>query len=270
MILQNKLLPTLDDFLSRQAYIQGLGLHFETYFKKYAQPNIPGPPNPQFDFILGTNLIISDLTGETDNGWIINFSTGKFYGLSHYNRKWKEDQLLIDVISFLVAQSYESLETFIKNILIKYLELYDNGFNKCGLQQIETPEETIKKLKTKNNQEYIELISKISGDFKTALTVNNRNLNLINWFEHFSSVRHAITHRARRCENSDFGKLKKGEISQFKKFFPYKTIDKTKRYYFSTSNLDYIIKVSSEFGYTIFKYISIDLNYNWKVYEKMK
>lgn len=270
MKIENKLLPLLDTCLTRQAYIQGIGMHFETYFRKYAQPNIPGPFHPNFDFILGTNLIISDLTGETDNGWIINFSTGKFYGLSHHNRKWKEDQLLIDVISFLVAQSYECLETFIKNILVKYFEINENGFEKCGLQKTANPYETVMSKKTKNNKEYIELISQISSSFENALTVNNRNLNLINWFEHFSNVRHAITHRARRCENSDFSKLKKDEIIHFKKFFPYKSIEKSKRYYFSISNLDYIVKVSSEFAYTIFKYLSMDLNYNWKVFVNMK
>jgi hypothetical protein len=270
MTSQNKLLPILDAYLTRQAYLQGLGMHFETYFKTFAEPNIPIQPHPQFDFILGTNLIISDLTGETDNGWIKNFSTGKYYGLSHHNRKWKEDQLLIDFTSFLIAQAYECLETFIKRMLSSYFEIDGDGYKKCGIKKMGNPDETIKKLKSRNNQEYIELISKISSDFKIALTVNNRNINILNWFEHFSNVRHAITHRARRCDNSDFGKLKKEEIKQFKRFFPYKIIDKTKQYYFDTSNLDYIIIVASEFGFIIFKYISIELGYDWRVLEKMK
>jgi hypothetical protein len=266
----NPLYVELDGLLSRQAFLQGITFHYKTYFEKYALKGIYKPPNPKFDFLLGTNLIISDVSGETDNGWIKQYSTGNFYGVHYYSKEKTEKELLNNYFGFIIAQSYESLESFLKKILIKYFKIKPEEFSNHFKKNAKQIEESINNLRTKNNREFIKLLCALSEDLHSFLKSNNRNINYIEWFEVFSNVRHAITHKSMRFENSDFSKVTKTNSNRIKELFPSTVYNKIRYYSFNYDLTDWLIKCSCEFGFTIFKFLSIKSGNNWKVLLGMK
>ncbi len=83
------------------------------------------------------------------------------------------------------------------NYLFENRELYQDQINKSfkvNEDSLDGYKQAIRKLKGRNNKEILSLIRKLSGHFEKAETKNNEGINLKDWFEVFSRVRHGIIH----------------------------------------------------------------------------
>ncbi len=66
--LEQPLLDVLTKIELNQGYLNHIAHDLEHYNK-----NLVNELNPDVNFLKGTILVFSDLTGETDKGWEINF-----------------------------------------------------------------------------------------------------------------------------------------------------------------------------------------------------
>ena len=117
----NYLVPSIIKLFSQVEYYKGYINHLEHDINHYSKNLIEQLNNAKFfekkgsNLIKGSRLAISDLTGETDNGWEINFPLPTDGYIVTSDDYYEKNQDLIQVVSStLFSQSYEALESYFK------------------------------------------------------------------------------------------------------------------------------------------------------------
>ncbi len=211
-------------------------------------------------YFSGTALIIGDWTGLTDNGWKINFHTGIQKSIVKENYASEIEKVLSREFGLAFAQCYEAFETLLKDFAnVKILS--DQSFRNS------LPNNKNYSRKSLKGGDYIfKLIKKAGGTrFYNYSKKNNNNFKFKETFTVFSEIRHAITHSQGKLKTSKIPNNKyykglferllinnefKGEIIFLK--FDYKTLDR-------------LLIYLAEFGYQIFKILSEEDGYDWKI-----
>lgn len=237
------------------------------------------------DWILpfhGTSLVITDLTGPTDNGWLLFGRTGhvKVQGEEFIEKlKWiaqREGALAI-------ANAYEAFETYLYDMAAAY------GFkinasrlhNTLKLSQSVTELTSLEKWKEAVRYKYrrgknkilINKLRKLGDGLELAedKTTNNRSLNMISWFKVVEQVRHAVTHSDFVIEQAVLSSFQPEEKSILSQQFP--GIETNTGYLIEmdkrSSALE--IKLFAEYAHAIYKSLSIQSDLEWINHiEKMK
>jgi hypothetical protein len=211
-------------------------------------------------YFSGTSLIIGDWTGPTDNGWKITFHTGIQKSTLKENYATEIESVLSREFGLAFAQCYEAFETFLKDIVyIKILN--DKVFKKKLSADISYSRENLK-----GGENIFKLIKKAGGNrFKKYSKQNNNNLRFSETFKIFSEIRHAVTHSKGILKTSKIPKEKYYELL-FEHFLPLNKLEN------ELINLNFNYKIYenliinlAEFGYQIFKILSEEDNYEWKI-----
>ncbi len=195
--MNNYLFEAIHNLFERIEYYKGYIFHLENDINKYTKNLIEKIDNKEITFLKGSRLVISDFTGESDNGWEINFPLPTpGYIVTTDNYKEKNEQLIQFVASILVAQSYEAIETFFKEILI----LFFKNNNQIAFETIGKANciwnknkvdwrNTVRKLNQGvNNKELLKIIRILSPNFQNAESNNQKNIDLVKWFNTISIV----------------------------------------------------------------------------------
>jgi len=166
------------------------------------------------------------------------------------------DTLLFKINAFLIAQSYEVFETFLKDIMAKYLlesqEYIAEDEAKCFVR---------KTFRGKNNRELLKCMRDIAPLLNCFEKINSRNIDLKSWYKVVSEIRHAVTH----TPNSFISKKNiQSNITTFSSYFS------------STKDIGgYILKIKEheatraiecfgEYALLIYKCMSLSKNYKWE------
>ena len=178
----------------------------------------------------------------------------------------KHDELILYNNSIILAQAYERLETCLLNYLTtiflhnKTLGIRKEIFlqsNYLNLSFDEIKEELRKKKKSQNNKAILKLIRELSNHYSKHETTNIFNINLKEWFNSYSEVRHAITHSGNIiASNKDLFIIQK-----YFKLDGYRVIP-------SSQDVNHTIREILNFSFLIFKSLSIDFGYDWDILEK--
>ena len=278
----NSISKPLDKLFIRLATLQGTlyHIHFSLigHSKDYIQrtekvkENIP-------DFALGTNLIISDVTGPTDRGWEYNFPTSgqHIVKLSEFNQE--VEKLIRRETAYTLSQSFEAFSTFLKNQIAVVLEVNPNysekvkPFKDAVINECTNWREKVRQINVgKNNRELFKILRLFAPNLEPSEKKNNKNLDFPTWYKSLALLRHMTTHSGSsfNLDNKDYTNLTRIEKEYLEQYFPFENNDH--RCYFKIERKlgNENLKILSEYAFLIFKELSIELNEDWMILKYMK
>lgn len=240
----------------------------------YETPNKDIP-----DLILGFKLVISDLTGLTDNGWNFYFSTKTFHKVTLSNNETETQKIISRESAFSLAQGYEAFSTFLKNMLVVYFEM--NPKESIKYMRIKKDEDInildwnykIRSIKTgNNNNELFKILRKIASNIPIAEKKNNKGINFQDWYKVLSILRHKITHSNGILykKYSEYKNLTSEQKCYLKKFFPFEENDGTLTFIITRSDSNKNLELLAEYAFLIFKELSLKSDFEWRILPNMK
>lgn len=164
------------------------------------------------------------------------------------------DALLFKINAFLIAQSYEAFETFLKNIMVIYLieskEYITKDEAECFVD---------KRLRSKNNRKLLKCMRDRAPLLNCFEKINSRNIDLRSWYEAVSEIRHAVTHK------SAFILKKKiqGNIKIFLESFSATEVIDGYILEAKQHETTRAIECFGEYALLIYKCMSLSKNYKW-------
>jgi len=220
--------------------------------------------NYQGNFLSGSALVISDWSGQTDNGWEINFHTGFRKITLKENYENEIQRIVSQECCYAFAQSFEALEKFFKDCI------FEKGLpsKKCFFGLIEKNSKNIKR-ESLNGLRLYKMV-KIIGDpyFSKYSEINNKSLKFKELWTILSECRHAITHSKSIITVK---KIKKSEY-HFKVFnflfMHSKNADGTLTIELDLKKLSDVLDIVSEFAFQVYKSISLKENLDWEIVKK--
>jgi hypothetical protein len=211
-------------------------------------------------FISGSALIISDITGPTDNGYTINFHTGhsKFTLAKGY--KEEVAKLISIECCYSFAQAFEALEGFIKDVVHLKADIDPDFFELISHDKLPYNNRKV----YPGGEKLLKLLkASIKDEFGHFSRNNNYNLRFTEFLCTISDVRHAVIHSRSVVEKK---LVFKSDIYRdiFNHFFSYKECDIDKiEVRLDLDSFNKLTKSISEFAFQAYKMLSVKDNYPW-------
>ena len=176
-----------------------------------------------------------------------------------------------DIVSqqscFAVSQAYEVFESFLIELMTEYL-LHNQ--NKLQLLKFthgniillrETIREMVKKGQGVNNKGLLAMVRKISPHFRTHETKNIHNVNISQWFDLVTMIRHTLVHNRQIISSRLLKYLEKQKANEmFDRHFQRKRIDNRVCIYLEKNTATDIINWLNTFAHFIFVGLSKEAN----------
>lgn len=270
----NPLQQELDIFLENISLSNSMFYQTSTHLKNQKQSLLERfkehEPNT---FLMGTALVIGDLTGPSDNGFKISYHTGKRDTIKVKDISESIEALISREGMRSVATCYEILESFLFDITASYL--YNNPKESYKAKKIanhqcstlEDYKDRVRQYRGKNNADILKLIKQLSERFDDS--EQPRRYNISQWYQVVSHVRHAVVHSSFKINK------KRAEFTEYQKelFEHYFTFEEDNQWYklkMTKRESEKQIILVAEYGFHIFKCLSIEKGYNWQVLIGMK
>ncbi len=168
-----------------------------------------------------------------------------------------------DIISqqscFAVSQAYEVFEGFLIELMTEYLL---NNQNKLQLLKFsngnlillrETIREMVKKEQGVNNKGLLAMVRKISFHFRTHEAKNIHDVNISQWFDLVTMIRHTLVHNRQIISSRLLKYIEKQKANQmFDRHFQRKRIDNKVCIYLEKNTASDIINWLNTFAHFIF------------------
>lgn len=233
------------------------------------------------NLIHATALPISDLTGPTDNGCLYSYPSGNH---SVRGEKYIEqlDWFLQKEASLTVRQGYEVFETYLYDITATYFyqnqnelptEIFKNNLPSKPTNNLDEFHSAVRGVfKRKANSDLISFLRGFGDDLKKAESEkqNNRKLNLIDWFEVTTQLRHGVTHSLSIIDIEGLKKLSEVQKKLLRKIYPGDYIEDGYKLELTSKSAKSALSRYAEYGFAIFKSLSIEHNFEWEYLLKTK
>jgi len=225
------------------------------------------------DLMHGTSLIITDLSGPTDDGWLYQYPTGNF-DVEGEDYLQMLDKFVGREAERVVAQGYEAFETYLYDVTARFCDAKSeqslvNHFRGNLPKALERDLEAWKKAvrgvyRRKPNSDLIDLIRNFGQDLDDAeVHTNNRDLHLVRWYQITGEARHAVTHSEGVISNKVIKGLDLKEIRVLKKNYPGSKTDEGYVLHLDVDSAQEALRTFAEYGYAIFKALSEERGYDW-------
>lgn len=176
-----------------------------------------------------------------------------------------------DVISqqscFAVSQAYEVFETYIIEILTEYLFKNQNNLltvkfvNEKIILLRPTIRDMVKKNQKTNNRGLLSIMRKLSPNFKEFEAKNIHEVNISNWFDLLSMIRHVLVHNRQIVSHRFLKYLQNSNANvMFDRHFKRKNVGGNVCVFLEKNNASDIIDWLSTFAHFIFKSLCIEAN----------
>ncbi|MFN8333492.1 MAG: hypothetical protein U0U09_00100 [Cyclobacteriaceae bacterium] len=225
--------------------------------------------------IMATTMVIGDLTGNSDQGWKINFPTD-YHFMMNISEIHPKIEILIEREALRnLAHSYEALEKYLFDIIATYLftnvSQLRTVINKIKPKEetLESFREAIRNLRGRNSAELFKLLRTLAPSFAEAETTNHEAIDLKDWFEVLSLVRHGIVHSNFTVKKSLRYELTPQQKKILTRYFPHLETETAYILQMKYSDVDGQFDLILEYGIQVFKHLSIQKGYHWKVYKYM-
>lgn len=209
-----------------------------------------------------SSLAISDITGLTDNGWTINFSTGA--SRATFARNYKEEAINLVSIEccYAVAQSFEAIEKLFKDLV--YEKSSNDGEFFEGIKSAKFPENI--RSKYPGGKKLFTFVRKATKEsFRKFSHSNNYKLKFSEFWHLLSEVRHAITHSQGIANKKNIFKSLEYE-ALYNHFFDFTEEPNDQiRIVIDYKQLNAIIKSIAEFAYQVYKILCISDGFDYRV-----
>ncbi|MEX1014189.1 MAG: hypothetical protein WDZ80_03450 [Candidatus Paceibacterota bacterium] len=227
------------------------------------------------DLFHGTSLVITDLTGPTDNGWLLKFRTGRHFVKGEEFIE-QLDWFLEREASLTVQQGYEVFESYLYDITASYLhanqkklqiDIFKDYLPNCDTYEQKVWGSAVRGLfRRKANSVLIDYLREFGGNLKKAELQehNNRLMNLKDWFEVTTQLRHGTTHSLGKIKKDCIKKLSKDQVKLLQTIYPGQFVNGEYEITLSFESAKSAITTYAEYGFAIFKSLSVEQGYEWK------
>lgn len=281
--MNNPLLTNLNECLNQLVMYKGTLHYIETELNKNRTRVLDSYTDEQISSLFsGHRLAITDLSEFPDDGWRKYYAAPGLFVISGEDYLNYVDAVLERESSWTIFQGYEIFELFLKNTIAIFLLNNKNSIDPDKMQRfiskkgdgyepknIDDYKEFLNySYRDKNNRKLIKLISSISSEFSIILTDNNRSIEIVEWYEMLSEVRHAITHMNFTLKSTTVSNYSEIQKTYLYEFFP---VEKTKngfRLRLNRKHAERIISMLAEYAFTIFKCLSKVGNYEMGIFSE--
>ena len=228
-----------------------------TSIKNFEKINLDGDTT-----IAATSLIIGDWTGPNDKGWKINYPTGSMKMLKLEEYSEEVNRLISYECSYLFAQAFERLQGLIKDFISYQLSVDTTYCKKCKVDS-NNKFEFYRSHKIKRD----DLFKNVKRIFKQD-EKNNESTYLKEWWTVLAVCRDAVVHSSNIIKGKDILNWQKPHFVIFHHLFP-KSVKSNNDLILQMERKEFSrgIKSIAEFGFQVFKLISIKQNLEWKILE---
>jgi hypothetical protein len=248
-----------------------------TQFKRTYREFYEGQGDDRLKAISSHTLAILDLSESPDEDRITFNPTGRFtvYGSQYV---LVADRLLHRDCSWTISIGYEAFETYLNDLLAyaihidrslaksdklsKYDKKSRKSFNKEG---IEYWKDFVRYAYKRDNLELLKRYQELEPDISLIEKKNLRKLDLTEWFNVVTRVRHAVTHSNMIIKPDRLRLLSTSEKRILRKNFPGKNYNGGYQLEVGVRNAICAIQIFAEYAFIIFKYLSLHFGYEWQI-----
>lgn len=207
-------------------------------------------------------LVLSDWTGETEDGWKLTFNSGLFKRTTEENYGTEVKSILSREFCFLYCQSYEALERFFKDCV--FYKLQADLIYRDENKEVFRKKGEVSRKNMKGGDALYDAVKKIGKTTLHELSMNNTsNLKFKELLEVLSEVRHSVTHSKSIIDKHKIN-LTPYHDKVFNFFFNHAEIY-TEQVHIELDfkKFEFLINKLAEFAFQIFKAISIEEKLEW-------
>lgn len=194
------------------------------------------------------------------------FTPDYFYKVCFSDLNDEVEKIINERCCYAVSQSYEALENYFIEILTEYLFFNQEKLIELKLIEIQIPlirieiREIIKKNQKINNKGLLHILRKLSSHFREFEFKNIYGVNITQWFDLVSMIRHTLVHNRQVISPAllDYIKEQKANL-MFGQFFKRKHIGKSVCIYIEMNTASDLINWLNTFAHFIFKSLSLSL-----------
>lgn len=279
-------------FLNRIGFLQGAIYHLNSDIKGFEKNYKESREDSQdIDFRLGTKLVISDVSGEMDNGYPFFYPAFGGYSVTLSEHEEFNDRLINEYASFAILQSYEAFRRYLKRILALYYDQHNDAVLKHNLIRqrkcislngflslfssrtrnftYEGILNTLTRNSGKQDSQYFKYLRKISDHYRTFESSNNRKFNFREFHKLYAICRHAITHNNSILNEADIKNLTPFQV-KILEFFAGEENSEGRKITLNQKKTSDILVIICEHAFFIYKSISMQENLEWKILKNMK
>lgn len=254
----------------------------EYKIKKYIETNHSTEPV----MYSGSRVPFTDLTGPTDNGWLFHYPTEEAFCVADQDYVDAINKAMCQFVGKTIAEMYEAFETFLKDITASYLKINSDVTNAEKQTKFDDSGKSVNLTKGSikywrayveycnrdgaNNRGIFKMLRKLSPDLRIAETQNVLGVDLQNWYQAVSTVRHAVTHSNYEINDNAWDKLNDNQRILLRKYFSFKTKNAIRYLCITRGDCDKVAEMFAAYGFSIFKSLSIQQGYDWVSYIKGK
>lgn len=225
------------------------------------------------DLMHGTSLIITDLSGPTDGGWLYQYSTGNF-DVEGEDYLQMLNEFVGREAERVVAQGYEAFETYLYDVTARFCDAkseqslvdhFKGNLPKAPDRDLEAWKKAVRGVyRRKPNSDLVDLIRNLGQDLgKAEVHTNNRGLDLARWYQIAGEVRHAVTHSEGVISSKVIEGFDRKEIRVLRKNYPGAKTDEGYALQLDVDSAQQALRTFAEYGYSIFKALSEERGYDW-------
>jgi hypothetical protein len=226
------------------------------------------------DLMHGTSLIITDLSGPTDDGWLYQYPTGNF-DVKGEDYLQMLDEFTSREAERVVAQGYEAFETYLFDVTARFCDAkseqslvdhFKGNLPKASERDLEAWKKAVRGVyRRKANSELIDLLRDLGHGLDEAeMHTNNRGLDIVRWYQITREVRHAVTHSEGVISSEVIEGLDHKEIDVLRDNYPGAMTDEGYALQLDVDSAQEALRTFAEYGYAIFKALSEERSYDWK------
>lgn len=255
---------------------------YNSNYKKGAQGNSTYNILP----ILSTILYITDISEPNTSSRKVVWDFGYKLYLEDIDSRF---EILTSRMSMReLSYCYDIFETFLKDITANFLLLNHKNYadeikllfkkEMRGNEKYDAylnTEIQRKKLHTltgSGNKELFKLIRRICPELKAIEKTNYIGLDLLEWYQVFTSVRHSIIHSNSVIKRSMYetGKMSKLQISYLKQYFMAQERVEGMVLCMTPQNVRDHIELLANYGLQIFKHFCLAGGYEWEIFGELE
>jgi hypothetical protein len=225
------------------------------------------------DLMHGTSLIITDLSGPTDGGWLYQYSTGNF-DVEGEDYLQMLNEFVGREAERVVAQGYEAFETYLYDVTARFCDAkseqslvdhFKGNLPKAPERDLEAWKKAVRGVyRRKPNSDLVDLLRDLGQGLDEAeVHTNNRGLDLVRWYQITGEVRHAVTHSEGVISSKVIEGFDRKEIRVLRKNYPGAKTDEGYALQLDVDSAQQALRTFAEYGYSIFKALSEERGYDW-------
>lgn len=278
-------------FLKRIGFLQGAIFHLKSDIKGFEESyKKTREASKNIDFRLGTKLVISDVSGETDKGFLFFYPAFGGYTIKLSDYKKFNDRLINEFASFALLQSYEAFRSFLKKILADYYhqhknEVFDHKlirekrnilnwilhrtrskYDNLTHDMIMT---SLNRNPGKHDSQYFRYLRKISDHYRNFESTNNRDLDFREFHKVFALCRHAITHTNSILQEPEIKDLSSKQV-KILDFLADEKVPGGRKIFLNQEKTSKLLVAICEHAFLVYKSISLKEGFEWKILKNMK